>query len=724
MKFKSSIFLVSALSFSFFIVALKPADMVKPKKSTSSIDSIINMMTLEEKIAMLHGNGLFSTAGVPRLGIPELTYTDGPLGIREEINRDNWNAAKWTTDSATFFPNGSAMAATWNPDLLYRYGEAMGEEARARKKEIVLSPAFNIARTPLNGRTYEYYSEDPFLNAQLAVASVKGIQSQDVAACIKHYAANNQETNRSTVSSEMDERTLREIYLPAFKAAVQKGNAYTIMSAYNKFRGVWCSENDYLLNKVLKQEWGFKGAVVSDWGGTHSSVAAAKNGLDIEMGSDGTYNKWFFADPLLDSVKAGLVSEKTINEKVGRILWVMQQTSMKKNRSAGSMNTTKHTKAVYDIAKEAVVLLKNEVKLLPLKISAVKSIAVIGENATRKFSTGGFGAGVKAKYEVTALEGLKSKFGKTASVNYAVGYKAAYLPTSNGQRGEPDNTVNQQLIDEAVTVAKNSEIAILFVGSTREYETEATDRKNLDIPFGQPELIKAVTAANPKTIVVFTAGAPYDLSEIKKLNQTIVWSWFNGSENGNVIADMLTGVVNPSGKLPFSIPVSLKDSPAHHLNTFPGENLTSEYKEGILVGYRWYDTKNIDPLYSFGYGLSYTNFVYSGLKTDRRVYKVGDKITATLKLKNTGRVSGKETVQLYVGDVKSDIPKANKELKGFKKILLAPGQEGSVSIQLDVNDLAYFDVKLNKWVVEPGEYKLQVGSSSKDLRQTLMITVN
>ena len=616
------------------------------------------------------------------------------------------------------------MAATWNPTLLYRYGEAMGEEARARKKEIVLSPAFNITRTPLNGRTYEYYSEDPFLNAQLAVASVKGIQSQHVAACIKHYAANSQETNRSTVSSEMDERTLREIYLPAFKAAVQKGNAYTIMSAYNKFRGVWCGESDYLLNTILKKEWGFKGAVVSDWGGTHSTVAAANNGLDIEMGSDGTYDKWYFANALRDSVKAGLVSEKTINEKVGRILWVMQQTSLKKNRPAGSMNTVKHTKAVYDIAAEAVVLLRNDAKLLPLKVSAVKSIVVIGENATRKFSTGGFGAGVKAKYEVTALEGLKSKFGNSASVKYAAGYKATYLPTTNGQRGEPDNTVNQQLIDEAVQLARNSEVAILFVGSTREYETEATDRKNLDIPFGQPELIKAVTEANPKTIVVFIAGAPYDLSEIKKTNQTIVWSWFNGSENGNVIADVLTGVINPSGKLPFSIPVKLNDSPAHYLNTFPGENLTSNYQEGILVGYRWYDTKKIDPLYSFGYGLSYTNFVYSALKTDKQVYKIGDKITASLMLKNTGKVSGKETVQLYVGDVKSEVLKAEKELKGFKKMSLAPSQESAVSILLDVNDLGYFDNKLNKWVVEPGEYKIQVGSSSKDLRQSLLITVN
>jgi beta-glucosidase len=681
-------------------------------------------MTLEEKIAMLHGNGLFSTAGVPRLGIPELTYTDGPLGIREEINRDNWNAAKWTTDSATFFPNGSAMAATWNPSLLYRYGEAMGEEARARKKEIVLSPAFNITRTPLNGRTYEYYSEDPFLNAQLAVASVKGIQSKNVAACIKHYAANSQETNRSTVNSVMDERTLHEIYLPAFKAAVQKGNAYTIMSAYNKFRGVWCGENDYLLNKILKQEWGFKGIVVSDWGGTHSTVDAANNGLDIEMGSDGTYDKWFFANPLLDSVKAGKVSVSTIDEKVKRILWVMEQTSLKKNRIAGEMNTAKHSKAVYDIAAEAVVLLKNDAKLLPLKPAGIKSIAVIGDNATRKFSTGGFGAGVKAKYEVTALEGIKSRFGKTANVQYAPGYKATYLPGTNGQRGEPNNAVNQQMIDEAVELASNSEVAILFVGSTREYETEATDRQNLDIPFGQPELIRAVTKANPKTIVVFIAGAPYDLAELKQNNQTLVWSWFNGSENGNVIADVLSGAINPSGKLPFSVPVKLEDSPAHNLRTFPGENLTSDYKEGILVGYRWYDTKKIEPLYSFGYGLSYTKFAYSAIKTDKQSYKAGDKIITTFKLKNIGKVSGKETVQLYVGDNKSEILKAEKELKGFKKVSLAPGQESLVSIVLDVNDLAYFNVETNRWVVEPGAYKIQVGSSSKDLKLMLDINVN
>jgi beta-glucosidase len=708
---------ITACAVAFFLFGNVSAQNKNEAVLQVKINKVIKKMTLEEKIAMLHGNALFSSAGVKRLGIPELTCDDGPLGVREEIKRFDWNSANWTTDSATFLPNGSAIAATWNPAMANEYGVVIGQEANARKKDVMLSPAFNICRTPLNGRTYEYYSEDPYLNGRLAVQAVKGIQSQDVAACIKHFAANNQEVNRNTINEEIDERALREIYLPAFKAAVQEGKAYTIMSAYNKVNGYWCSENDFLLNKVLKKEWGFKGAVISDWGGVHQTIEAANNGLDIEMGSSGPYDQWYFANPLLTAVKAGQVSEKTIDDKVSRILWVMYHTSMSANHPEGSIATAAHGKAAYDIASESIVLLKNDAHLLPLKTNNIKSIAVIGDNAIRTFALGGYGAGVKAKYEVTALAGIRSRFGQTADIKFAQGYKANYLASRTDEQNAGYDKSNDTLIAEAVAIAKKSDIAILCIGSNREYESEGHDRKTLALPFGEQALVNAVTAVNPNTIIVIMAGAPYDLNEIKKSNHTIVWSWFNGSEAGNALADVLKGVINPSGKMPFTFPVSLNDSPAFALNSYPGKDLNTTYKEGILVGYRWYDTKNIEPLYCFGYGLSYTNFAYTSLSTDKKNYRLNDKIAVAVAVKNTGSLAGKEVVQLYIKKVNSSVSRADKELKAFKKVAIVPGKTAVVSMNIKVNDLAYFDDKLDKWVVEPGEYKIMAASSSKDIRK-------
>ncbi len=688
------------------------------------INGIIKKMTLEEKVAMLHGSATFYSAGVPRLGIPEVSYDDGPLGVRREEERFGWNSANWTTDSATFLPNGSAIAATWNPEMAHKYGVVMGEEANARKKIVMLAPAFNICRIPLCGRTYEYYSEDPYLNGQLAIQAVKGIQSQHVAACVKHFAANNQEVNRSSINEIIDERALREIYLPAFKVAIQQGNAYTIMSAYNKINGYWCSENDFLLDKVLKTEWGFKGVVISDWGGTHHTVAAANAGLDVEMGSSGPNDQWYFAKPLIAAVKIGQVSEKTIDAKVRRILWMIYHTSMSTNHPKGSIATPEHGKAAYDIASESIVLLKNDDHLLPLNADKVKSIAVIGDNATRTFATGGFGASVKVKYEINALTGIRSRFGKIADIKFAQGYKANYLANNTAEQNAGYDKPDQTLIDQAVALAKTTDVAIVCIGSNREYESENHDRKNLSLPFGEQALVNAVTAANSKTIVVIMAGAPYDLNEIKKTNNTIVWSWFNGTEAGNALADVLKGVVNPSGKMPFTFPVSLSDSPAIALDTYPGKDTTTTYKEGILVGYRWYDTKKIDPLYCFGYGLSYTSFTYTGLSTDKKNYTPADKIVATVKVKNSGSVAGKEIVQLYVSKVNSSVPRADKELKAFKKIMITPGNISSVSVNINVSDLAYWSDKLSKWVVEPGEYKLMAASSSKDIRQIASFNVS
>jgi beta-glucosidase len=696
---------------------------VKPvtDKTEAKIQSLIKQLTLEEKISMLHANGIFSAGGVQRLNIPQIMTDDGPLGVREDV-KEGWGSANLTTDSATFFPNGSALAATWNPELAYRFGHDMGEEARARGKNVMLAPAFNICRVPLCGRTYEYYSEDPYLNARLAVQSVKGIQSQHVAACVKHFAVNNQEIERGRISVDVDERALREIYLPAFKAGITEGGAWTIMSAYNKLRGVYCSENDYLLDQVLRGEWKFKGMVISDWGGTHSTVAAANHGLDLEMGSRPPYNSYFFADKLLDSVKAGKVSVKVIDEKVHRILWVLYHTDMSDNLPAGKLNTPEHSKTVYDIASESIVLLKNDKNLLPLKTTGIKSIAVIGDNATHTFHLGGFGAGVKARYEVTALQGLQNRLGKTVELKYAQGYSAVYRPFGKNQRTEtakPDSG----LIAEAVATAKSSDMAILFIGGNRDYESESRDRKTLDLPFSEQVLVDSVTAVNSNTIVVVVGGAPYDIGKIKQNNHTIVWSWYNGSENGNALADVLLGKVNPSGKLPFTFPASIKDSPAIAMDAYPGKDLHEEYTEGILVGYRWFDTKKIEPLYCFGYGLSYTSFKYSGLAVAKKPFKPTETITATLKVKNTGKYAGKETVQLYVSKAESKIQRADKELKAFKKVNIPIGQTATVTFNIPVKDLAYYDVDSKSWKVEPGEYKLQAGTSSRDIKQSVVVTV-
>lgn len=690
----------------------------------TKIDSIISQLTLEEKIAMVHANSLFSSAGVKRLGIPDITCDDGPLGVREDV-LPGWASANLTTDSATFFPNGSAIAATWNPALAYSYGHDMGEEARMRGKDIMLAPGINITRTPLNGRTYEYFSEDPFLTARFSVAAIQGIQSQHVAACVKHFAVNNQEVNRGLVDVEISERALREIYLPAFQASITEANAWAIMSAYNKLRGVYCAENSYLLQTILKNEWKFKGIVMSDWGGTHSTVASANNGLDVEMGSGEKYNEYFFADKLLDSVKAGKISEQVINDKVHRMLWVMYQTSLNPAQLKGSINTPEHSKTAYNIAAESIVLLKNEKNMLPLKTGSIKSIAVIGDNATRTFHLGGFGAGVKARYEITALKGLQNRIGNTAKINFAQGYSGEYKPAGNINVNTDTHGPDASLINEAVATAKASDITILFIGGNRDYESESRDRKDLSLPFGEQALVDAVTAANPNTIIVVVGGAPYDINSIKQNNHTIVWSWYNGSENGNALADVLLGKVNPSGKLPFTMPVSLEQTPAGTGNeeTYPGKDLLVKYNEGILVGYRWYDTKNIQPLYPFGYGLSYTGFEYKALDIPKKAFTNKDSVAIKLTVKNTGKYDGKETVQVYVHKEGSGVERPAKELKAFKKLPVSAGKSTVFNLAVAVADLAYYDEASQQWITEPGTYKVLVGSSSADIRLTGSFTV-
>ena len=690
------------------------------------IDSIISEMTLDEKVGMLHGTGMFVSGGVERLGIPEFHYTDGSNGVREELERHSWNPLNLGNDSATFFPTGSALGATWNRELAYQYGEALGLETRARGKDMILGPAVNIMRTPIGGRTFEYFTEDPYLNAEISVGYVRGVQNQDVAVCVKHFAANNQESERNRVSIEMNERTLREIYLPAYKATVEDADAMGMMGAYNKFRGEYLCQNDYLNNQMLKGEWGFKGMIVSDWGATHNTVTAALGGLDVEMGTwtrNQNYDQNFMGLPLRDSVLAGIIPMDVINDKVHRILRVTYNLNkMEEGRQKGEFVSGRIQKIARDVASESIVLLKNEKTLLPLSISNLKSIAVIGFNATRKQAKGGFTAGVKTKYEITPLEGLKNKIGNLVQINYAMGYEQKF-EQENNWRTPAINTPNDSLIAQAVEAARNSDVAIIFAGNTREIETETLDRETLTLPFGQDELIKAVAAVNPNTVVVIIAGAPVNLNTTNEVAPSILYGWFNGSEGGNALADVLFGDVNPSGKLPFTIPVNLNDVGVHALNAYPGENQVMEYKEGILVGYRWFDTKNIAPAFPFGFGLSYTTFEFTDLKSDKNVYQTGDQIQLSLSIENTGTIEGKEVVQCYMHDEASSVMRPAKELKAFEKVDLKPGEKKRVTLTIDVEDLAFFDENSNNWKIEPGNFTFMVGSSSRNTPQQTTIKV-
>jgi beta-glucosidase len=615
--------------------------------------------------------------------------------------------------------------------MAHTFGTSLGEELRARDKDMLLSPAINMVRTPLGGRTYEYMSEDPFLNKKIAVPLVVGLQEKDVMACVKHYAANNQETNRDFVDVQIDERTLREIYLPAFEATVKEAKAYSIMGAYNKFRGEYLCENDYMLNKILRDEWGFKGVVVSDWAAVHSTAKSLKNGLDIEMGTPKPFNEFFLADKLIAAVKSGEVSEKEIDLHVKRILRVLFQVKAMGGgeRAKGSIATEAHYQDAYKIAAEAIVLLKNENNALPLKLDGVKSIAVIGNNATKKNALGGFGAGVKTKREVTPLEGLKNRLPSSVKINYAEGYLEKYEEKNKGNLGNITSTgpvtidkLDPAKVQEAVEAAKKSDVAIIFAGSNRDYETEASDRRDLHLPFGQEELIKKVIEANPKTIVVMIAGAPFDLNEVSQKSSALVWSWFNGSEGGNALADVILGKVNPSGKLPWTMPKQLKDSPAHATNSFPGDKAVN-YAEGILIGYRWFDTKNVAPLYPFGYGLSYTTFALDNAKTDKDSYAQNDVIEVTVDVKNTGKVDGKEVVQMYTSKSDSKITRAAQELKGFKKADVKAGSSEKITIKVPVKELAYYDVAAKKWTVEPGKYTIKLGTSSRDIKKEINFTI-
>lgn len=695
-----------------------------PEKTISSdtqkIDSLIKLMTLEEKVTMIHGSSSFTSGGVPRLGIPEWHMSDGPHGVRMEHGRD-WVVDKGVDDSCTYLPVGVALASTWNPELGYEFGKVLGSEAKYRGKDVILGPGINIMRTPLNGRNFEYLSEDPYLISKMVVGYIKGVQDQEISACVKHYALNNQETDRTKVNVEVSERALREIYLPGFKAAITEGGSNTIMGAYNKFRGEYCTHNQYLVQDILKGEWNFQGVMLSDWGAVMNTMEALNKGTDLEMGTDllmlpnPDFSKFFLADTVVALVKSGVVKESLIDEKVRRILGVMYKTKMFGERSPGAFNTREHQQTALKIAEEAIVLLKNE-NILPLKKSTLKTVAIIGANATRQHAVSGGSSQVNAKYEITPLQGIKNIIGESAAIQYAKGYEI-----------KKDGKANKALIAEAVKAASNAETTILVCGSIRgysgnyndnAYDAEGQDKPDMFLPFGQDELITAVLKANPNTIIVLVGGGPVDMSAWINKSKAIVEMWYAGMEGGNALAKVLFGEVNPSGKLPVTFPKKLEDSPAHKLGDYPGANYEQVYREDIFVGYRYFDTYTVEPQFAFGHGLSYTTFEYKNLsaKTTDGVTKV------TLSVTNTGKVAGAEVVQLYVKDDESTIKKAAKELKAFRKVLLAPGETKQVEMELKEDAFQHFDETTKKWTTEKGVFTILVGSSSRDIRQTTSVT--
>ena len=685
------------------------------------IENLISQLTIEEKISMCHAQSKFSSAGVPRLGIPEIWMSDGPHGIRPEINWDDWGYANWTNDYVTAFPALTCLAATFNPHLSMEYGTSIGEEARYRNKDVLLGPGVNIYRTPLNGRNFEYMGEDPYLASVLVVPYIKGVQKNGVAACVKHYALNNQELWRGHINVEVSDRALHEIYLPAFKAAVKEGSAWAIMGAYNKFRGKHCCHNDLLLNKILKKSWGFDGVVISDWGGVHNTNEAIYNGLDIEMGTPSDKNQSkrypyqtnFLGKPFLEKIIGNEVEESILDDKVRRILRLMLRTSLKQDRPFGSINNKQHYKTAYKIASEGIVLLKNNDNFLPIDKTKRITIALIGENAEKSMSIGGGSSELKPDKEISPLLGIQKEF-SNAVIKYARGY------SSDASKN------NDKLRKEALSIVKDVDV-VLFIGGlnkNRHQDSEAADRESYLLPYNQPELIKEISKINKNIAVILVSGNAVETSW-KTDVKSILQSWYLGSEAGNAIASILSGKINPSGKLPFSFPKALNDNGAHHFgkSSYPGDGTSQFYEEDILVGYRWHDTKKIDPSFSFGYGLSYTSFELLESSLDKKKYLTNETIRVNCSVKNTGKQDGKEVVQVYVGKVNSKIDRAKKELKGFKKVFVKNNQSEQIKIDIPISSLAFYNETESDWEIEKGGYVIYIGNASDNIWEEISITI-
>ena len=700
------------------------------------VEDALSRMTLEEKVKVLHAQSKFSSAGVPRLGIPELWTTDGPHGIRAEVFWDEWDQAGWTNDSIVAFPALTALAATWNEDMSALYGKSIGEEARFREKDVLLGPGVNIYRTPLNGRNFEYMGEDPYLASKMVVPYVQEVQKNGVAVCVKHYALNNQEVNRHTYDAVVDDRALYEIYLPAFKAAVQEGGAWSIMGAYNFYKGQHACHNQYLLNDILKGEWGFDGVVISDWGGTHDTDESITNGLDLEfgtwtdgltMGATNGYDAYYLAEPYLQRLREGKASEDVLNDKVRRVLRLIFRTAMNTDKPFGSLCSPEHYDAARAIAGEGIVLLKNDNDVLPVDLGSVKKIAVIGENAVKMMTVGGGSSSLKVQHECTPIEGLLAAVGDKAEVVYERGYVGDVTGTYNGVVTGQDLSESRseaQLIADAVRVAESADVVLFFGGLNKaaNQDCEDSDRFGLELPYAQDKVIEAISKVNDNLAVIIISGNAVAMPWVNDVN-AIVEAWYSGSQAGHAIADVIFGKVNPSGKLPFTFPVKLNDNGAHALNAYDREDLSVEYKEGLYVGYRWVDKFDVEPLFAFGHGLSYTEFSYGEAKCAKTSVRAGSDVKVSIDVTNSGKVAGKEVVQLYIGDEESYLERPVKELKGFKKINLEPGETKTVEFVIEPDMLKFFDDAKHDWVLEKGQFTAFVGASSKDIRSKVSFKV-
>ncbi|MCI5784358.1 MAG: glycoside hydrolase family 3 C-terminal domain-containing protein [Bacteroidales bacterium] len=702
------------------------------------VEDALSRMTLKEKINIIHAQSKFSAPGVPRLGIPELWCTDGPMGVRPEVLWDEWEQAEWTNDSCTAFPALSCLAATWNPDMALLYGKSIGEEARFRNKNVLLGPGINIYRTPLCGRNFEYMGEDPYLTSNMAVPYIQGVQSNGVAVCVKHFALNNNEINRHTSNPIVDDRTLYEIYLPGFKAAATEGKAWSFMGGYNLFRGEHASYNPILMNQILKGEWQWDGAVISDWGAVHNTRMAVTGGLDMEFGSwtDGltegasnAYDNYWLANPYLKGIQDGIYTEKELNDKVRRVLRLTFRTAMNSKKPWGSMVSDEHKVACRKIGEEGVVLLQNNTGILPIDLSKVRRIAVIGENAIKMMTVGGGSSSLKAKYEITPLDGLKKRIGNQAEIIYARGYVGDTAGEFNGVKtGQnlQDNRSAEELKAEAIRVAKNADV-VLFIGGLNKSEhqdCEGTDRETMELPYNQNELIMELFKANENLFVVNISGTGVAMPWKDQVH-SILQAWYLGSETGNTLASVLLGDVNPSGKLPYTYYSSLDQCGAHKLGEYPGhkgidalgnEVFDIPYNEGIFVGYRFIDKNRLKPTFPFGHGLSYTTFEYGKAEADRKIMEKNEKLVITVPVTNTGSRAGAEVIQLYIRDLKSSLPRPVKELKGFCKVVLQPNETKQVSFTITAEELAYFDDAKHQWVAEPGKFEALVAASSADIR--------
>ena len=699
------------------------------------VEDALSRMTLDEKIAAIHAQSTFSLPGVKRLGIPELWTSDGPHGVRPEVPWNNWGNAGWNNDSCTAFPALTCLAATWSREVAAQYGNALGEEARFREKDVILGPGLNMYRSPLCGRNFEYMGEDPFLAGKLAVPYIQGVQKNGVAACLKHYACNNEERYRHKTDVEVDERALRELYLPAFEIAVKEGGAMTIMASYNLFRGTHCCHNGYLINDILKNEWGFDGLVMSDWAGCHDTKEAVLGGLDCEFGTrvgkkmpagKSVYDTYYLAEAYKQMILSGELTQKELDDKVRRVLRTTFRTAMNTSKPFGSMTTQEHIDVARKVAQEGIVLLKNDEGQLPLK--KARKISVVGENAYKKMCIGGGSSMLKPIYEVSPLEGIRERASREdIEVVYSRGYVGDTTTTQDGYcswQKLADDRSKEELIAEAVENSRDADY-VVFVGGLNKslyQDCENRDRLEYGLPYDQDELIAALAEVNKNLTVVIISGNAVAMPWIESV-PSVVLGWYGGTEAGRAIADVLFGDINPSGKLPFTFPVKLEDNPAHHNGkAFPtkGKNY---YEEGMFVGYRWHEKKEIKPLFAFGHGLSYTTFEYGQATLSSDSIKNGKGVTVTVPVTNTGSVAGAEVVQIYVHDCEASVERPYKELKGFDKVYIEPGQTVSVSIELGPDAFRFYDDKAMEWKTEPGEFEILAGSASDDIRTKATLIV-